>query len=168
MSDPNELRAIGERLLMLAEGGTLESMSFPELEELGPDRGIDERYLAGLARSLYTSRRLRDRDLAKDLFGEPAWDMLLDLFVRGVQGKKTTVSSLCIASGVPPTTALRWIGTLHETGFITREESDQDHRVVYVTLSMEGFRAMRRYLIKAARHLRPTHPFFLLPDEGES
>ena len=167
MNNPNELRAIGERLLMLAEGGALETVAFNELREFESDRDIDDRYLAGIALSLYTSRRMRDRYFQSDLFGEPAWDMLLDLFVRGVQGKKTAVSSLCIASGVPPSTALRWIRTLHDAGLVTREESERDRRVVHLGLSAAGFRALRRYLIDAARHLRPTHPFFLVADDRE-
>ena len=168
MSDPNELRAIGERLLMLAQGGAFENVAFGEVAEIEPDPEVDERYLASLAQSLYASRRRRDRYLQADLFGEPAWDMMLDLFVRGVQGKRTAVSSLCIASGVPSTTALRWIGTLYDAGLVIREESEQDRRVVYLGLSAAGFRAIRRYLIDAARHLRPTHPFILLDAEGET
>ncbi|MEZ5655102.1 MAG: hypothetical protein R3E04_04340 [Sphingobium sp.] len=44
---------------------------------------------------------------ASSIFGEAAWDMLLDLFVSRSENKRVSVSSLCIASGVPATTALR-------------------------------------------------------------
>lgn len=167
MSDSNELRAIAERLLMLAGGEGFESLALDEMGQLASDGAVDERYLASIAQSLYASRRLRERHMRNDLFGEPAWDMLLDLFVRGTQGKKTGVTSLCVASGVPPTTALRWITTLQDAGLILREGSEQDRRVAYLKLSASGFAAIRRYLIEAARYLRPAHPFFMLHDGRE-
>src|SRR5690606_24209072 len=61
-------------------------------------------------------RRLRDEFLPGDLFADPAWDMLLDLFAARLEQERVSVSSLCIASAVPPTTALRWIRTLTEKG----------------------------------------------------
>jgi DNA-binding transcriptional ArsR family regulator len=159
---PNELRVIVERLLTLADGGAFETLPISRFNHFESDEEIDERYLASIAFALYASRRMRDRHLPGDLFGEPAWDMLLDLFVRGTQGKKTAVTSLCLASGVPATTALRWIKSLQDAGLVLREESEQDRRVAYLKLSASGFAALRRYLIGVARYLRPTRSFFML------
>lgn len=162
MTDPNELRALGERLLTLAEAETPhKARAKPALS----DEAYDDRYLAGLAHSLYTARRIRDREFDPHLFGEPAWDMLLDLFVRATQGKRTAVSSLCLASAVPATTALRWIGTLQDDGLIIREEAEHDRRVGYLTLSGDGYLAVRRYLIEIVRLVQPTQAFFPLQEE---
>lgn len=43
-----------------------------------------------------------------DLFGEPAWDMIVDLFIAAEENKTVSVSSLCIDASVPMTTVLRW------------------------------------------------------------
>src|SRR3546814_17984132 len=67
------------------------------------------------ARELLRFRRLRDRYFAGDLFADPAWDMLLDLYAaRSQNSHPVSVSSLCIASSVPATTALRWIKAMEE------------------------------------------------------
>ena len=58
-------------------------------------------------RSTIKSRRMRNEVFGDNLFGEPAWDMLLDLYASHLEQKRVSVSSLQIASAVPGTTALR-------------------------------------------------------------
>jgi DNA-binding MarR family transcriptional regulator len=70
-----------------------------------------------------------------ELLGEPGWTMLLDLYVREADGKKTNVSSAIIGSMAPPTTGLRWVHLLTEKGFIVRSYNDFDARIAYVTLA---------------------------------
>jgi DNA-binding MarR family transcriptional regulator len=156
VNHPNELRAIGERLLMLAESGIVDALQLDDAATFMAPHEIDDRYLISLAKSLYLSRRLRERYLDAELFGEPAWDMLLDLFVQAAEGKRTAVTSLCAASGVPPSTALRWITTLQDAGLILREEAEHDRRVAYLKLSARGFAAVRQYLAESTRHVRPS------------
>ena len=43
-----------------------------------------------------------------ELFGDPAWDMLLDLTAARAEHTRVSVTSLCIASAVPPTGAPGW------------------------------------------------------------
>jgi DNA-binding MarR family transcriptional regulator len=166
VNDHDELRAIGERLLILAEAGVTD-VAIRASQTVLPGDAVDDRYLSSIAQAIYAARRLRDHFLDAHLFGEPAWDMLLDLFIRAAHGKRTAVTSLCIASGVPLTTALRWIGTLQDAGLVLREEAEHDRRVAYLKLSVEGFAAVRRFLIDAARYVRPAQNFFLLQD-GDS
>lgn len=87
------------------------------------------------AAAIYRMRRARDRLFDGDLFGEGAWDVLLDLYVREAVGKRTYVSSACGAAAVPATTALRCIGQLHETGLLEREPDPLDGRRVFVKLT---------------------------------
>lgn len=96
------------------------------------------------AARLLKLRRQRERvlGLGTKLLADPAWNILLDLFVRRVDEHVTSVSSACIASGVAATTALRYIAILIENGFIIKNPSPTDQRVQYVTLSDEGFRKM--------------------------
>ncbi|HTH27572.1 MAG TPA: MarR family transcriptional regulator [Sphingobium sp.] len=89
-------------------------------------------------RALLQARRLRDRYLPPDLFADPAWDMMLDLMAARLAGKRVSVSSLCIAAAVPPTTALRWIGQLTERGIFLRANDPDDARRVFISLSDEA------------------------------
>ena len=76
-----------------------------------------------MVRGILKARQLRADHLGDDLFADPAWDMLLDLFASTLEGRDVTVSSLCVASRVPHTTALRWVTTLEQRGMVVRERS---------------------------------------------
>jgi DNA-binding MarR family transcriptional regulator len=73
-----------------------------------------------------------------DLFAEPAWEMLLDLYISAQEGRAVAVSSLCLASHVPPTTALRWIERLGTEGLVHRHPDELDGRRIFVELTEEG------------------------------
>lgn len=91
------------------------------------------------ARAHLRDRQRRSKYLDSDLFGEPAWDMLVDLFVHQAEGKKISISSCQIASGVPPTTALRHLGILEARSLVERQECNLDGRRRYLNLSQTGF-----------------------------
>lgn len=85
-----------------------------------------------------------------DLFGEPAWDILLDLYIAHVEAKDVSVSSACIGSAAPPTTGLRWLGVLADHGLLKREHNPDDQRRVLVRLTERGLEAMDRYFALAS------------------
>eukprot|EP01037_Dinobryon_pediforme_P032475 gene32475-37431_t len=58
------------------------------------------------------SRRRRSKAFKSIRFGEPTWDMILDLYIADREGRRVDVSSLCLASGVAPTTANRYLDLL--------------------------------------------------------
>lgn len=91
------------------------------------------------AKHHYNSRRARDNLFGcADLFGEPAWDMLVDLFIAGEEGKQISVSSLCIAAAVPMTTALRWITILESKALIERQADPSDSRRQFLSLAPDA------------------------------
>ena len=85
-------------------------------------------YIERLVRALLRLRRSRDQIFEPDLFGEPAWDILLELYASGLAGRRECVSGLSAVSGVPPTTALRWIAALEDRGWIRRTPDRFDRR----------------------------------------
>jgi DNA-binding transcriptional ArsR family regulator len=109
---------------------------------------------AGLVRAMIRARRLRDHFFRSELFADPAWDMLLDLFAARLEQRKVAVSSLCIAAAVPPTTALRWIKSLADQGLLVRVADAEDGRRVFMELSDESAHAMEAYL-RAAQRVSP-------------
>ena len=106
--------------------------------------------LTSVARDEYSARRERSRHLDASLFGEMSWDILLDLFVHHGLGKRVSVTSACIASAGPSTTALRHLTLLDEAGLISREFSKADKRVAYVGLTEKGVQDMASYLTRRA------------------
>lgn len=102
-------------------------------------------------RALLQMRRLRDRYLPADLFADPAWDMMLDLMAARLDGKRVSVSSLCIAAAVPPTTALRWIGQLTDRGVFVRTRDPRDARRVFIELSDEAAENVAAWFAAARR-----------------
>jgi hypothetical protein len=87
-------------------------------------------------------RKRREIVFGNDLFGEPAWDLMLDLFIQHVERQKTSSTSAAIAARVPPTTALRYLTILVRKGLVVRHTSDHDLRLQYVELSENGYRNM--------------------------
>ena len=104
-----------------------------------------------LVRRILRQRQLRARFFDGDLFADPAWDMLLDLTAARAEHKRVSVTSLCIASAVPPTTALRWISQLVEAGLFERIEDDTDRRRAFIALSDQGADAMARYFAELGK-----------------
>lgn len=100
---------------------------------------------AGDIRQIVRARRLRDRYVGSGLFEDPAWDMMLDLYAAHLERAHVSVSSLCIAAAVAPTTALRWIARLTEAGLFERRPDPFDRRRAFMSLTERGLDAMRRY-----------------------
>jgi hypothetical protein len=96
-------------------------------------------------RNAIRARRMRAQFFAAGLFADPAWDMLLDLFAARLEQRAVSVSSLCIAAAVPPTTALRWIGTLHDAGLFERQADPSDRRRAHIALTAAGLAGMQAY-----------------------
>lgn len=98
------------------------------------------------ARRAYADRRLRERIFdCPALFGEPAWDILLDLFVAQKARKSISVTSACIGSQVPSTTALRWIAVLEQYGLVIREDDPKDKRRAILRLTSDAYAKMTNY-----------------------
>ncbi len=69
------------------------------------------------------------------LLSDPAWDMLLDLFVAHIAGRQISVSSACIASRRPQTTSLRYIDRMVQQGLLRRDKDPHDQRRVHLHIT---------------------------------
>ena len=102
--------------------------------------------LAQIATWLYSERIYRAGQFNPALFGEPAWDMLLDLFIQKANGRRVGTTSLCLGANVPQTTGLRYIDLLEEEGLVYRYTPPDDKRLSLVDYTPEGYKRMRQYL----------------------
>jgi len=105
-----------------------------------------------LVRTMIRHRQLRARFFDGELFADPAWDMLLDLTAARAEHTRVSVTSLCIASGVPPTTALRWISQMTQAGLLERVEDESDRRRAFIALSAPAADGMARYFAELGRN----------------
>ena len=98
-----------------------------------------------LVRRIIRQRQLRARFFEGELFADPAWDMLLDLTAARAEHTRVSVKSLCIASGVPLTTALRWISQMTDAGLLERTEDELDRRRAFLSLTDKAAEGMANY-----------------------
>ncbi|MCY1670780.1 hypothetical protein OVA07_07090 [Novosphingobium sp. SL115] len=140
-NDLTELRGLLSRANELSSS-LIEVIDGKEVNREKPklaDEVNSEGLVLKLAKDIYAFRRNRDRWLPNDLFAEPAWDMLLELFVMRLQGSPVRVKSACIASGVPATTALRWLNLLEQKNIISSSTDPIDQRVRWLWLEDSAF-----------------------------
>ena len=154
--DERQLRQLNEDVARIAE--TLARLSRsatkgePDLAKDRPLRALSEPdaqpgppVTARDVREAIRARRLRDHFLGAGLFEDPAWDMLLDLYAAELERGQVSVSSLCIAAHVAPTTALRWIGKMTDRGLLVRHPDPFDRRRAFMALSKEALGGMAAY-----------------------
>lgn len=95
---------------------------------------------AALCRAILAARKRIGRAFGMDLFGDPASDMLLDLYLREHDGLATSLTSLWGAAGAAYGTARRALTIMEGRGLITREADPNDGRRTLVRLTVEARR----------------------------
>ena len=95
---------------------------------------------------------LRRRRNRRSVFGEatfcdPLWEILISLLASSLSGRQSFVTEICVASGAPMTSALRYLHSLIELGWIERRYDLEDRRRVAIDLTPAGIALMRRYFL---------------------
>jgi DNA-binding MarR family transcriptional regulator len=125
---------------------------FAEIEatalRLNARREPSSRELWELAGRIFDARRARSKVLDAELFGEPAWDMLLALYCLPKRGLIMSVSGLNYSAEVAQTTGLRWQKLLRDEGLIERGPQEVDARRQIVRLTARGRDLMTAYLTR--------------------
>jgi DNA-binding MarR family transcriptional regulator len=96
-------------------------------------------------REVIRARSRRSVYFSSKLFSDPAWDLLLNLYLAELRQVRTAVTDLGNLAGVPPTTSLRWIDALMKEGLVIRQQDPYDARRWFVRLTTRGSEAMRSY-----------------------
>lgn len=143
MFEPDEMRRFAAAVLRLADASdqawSPENVKFKYTRFSKAGR-IEKNalQLAQLAQRESMRSQLRERHIDPDLLGEPAWNMLLELFQQFAGGALVSTKSLQLISGCPETTALRVLDRLEAAGLIERTPSQVDKRVTLIGLSRTG------------------------------
>jgi DNA-binding MarR family transcriptional regulator len=133
-------RTIGNAAMELAR------LASPPRKGAHPSLSADWIILKACAKELYTERRLRQQYFDTSLFSEPAWDMLLDLYIAELANERRTTMALCVGCEIASTTGLRWLSILEARGLIRRKSHATDRRCQNIELSDAGRETMSRYL----------------------
>jgi DNA-binding transcriptional ArsR family regulator len=133
-----ELRQTCDRLFAsLEKQGQTDKHLAPQGEGPGSPRLAGEFNSAGLKRMLQLRSRRR-RKARVEFFEWPTWDMLLDLAAVRAEGGHVSVSSVCISSGAPQSTALRKLAALEGAKLVRRYFHGSDRRRVCIALTDEA------------------------------
>jgi DNA-binding MarR family transcriptional regulator len=152
---PQEMRDLGASLLRLADA--LDQEWNPEAVQSSYQwpsaaRQIERNSLELAKKATLIKRQLmiRKQHLPDAFLGEPAWNMLLELFCQFAGSASVSTKSLCIAAECPESTALRHIERMEEAGLIRRFRSRADGRVTLVELTKRGIVGVGRVLERIA------------------
>ena len=104
-----------------------------------PPEFIDEAKI----RQILVVRRIRDQQLGRSLFLDPAWDILLEAFAAKLGNKPISAVELSQSSSVGDSTGRRWIKALEQHGWLYRSEGDDPAR--QVELTADGLARLRRF-----------------------
>jgi len=130
----------GERAMRGAE----EEDAFTNFEALPPSR------LLAAARNYARARIVRDEVFGQGQFLDPSWNVLIELFIAGEEGRNVTIKSACVAACVPQSTALRHIAHLIDIRLATRAQHPSDARSAYLKLTDRGRAKMVAFLSLSA------------------
>ncbi|MBW0006912.1 MAG: hypothetical protein JO335_04270 [Sphingomonas sp.] len=90
-------------------------------------------------------RRRRAQFFSEDIFGEPAWDILLELYYAELMQVRMTLARLYRRTGVAQTTAIRWLKLFERRGIVDRRDDPLDSRRIFITLTPSVSDAMTRF-----------------------
>lgn len=105
----------------------------------------DEENLLKAARNIVEMQALRRRFFPAAMFGEPAWDILLALYLTSVRADRT-VSRLAQRSGAPLSTAIRWLHYLEAEGLVMLDTNIHEPAQRQVHLTDKANRSLRAFL----------------------
>jgi DNA-binding MarR family transcriptional regulator len=123
--------------------------TFPEAA-LPTERRYEVAYRAAV-QSLENRRVRANHFGSQGIFGEPAWDILLDLYIHQFQNDEVSVKSANFDSSAPASTIQRWFRILEDQNLIFSVEDPTNPRRCFIRLTPAGYESMTRYLNEIGR-----------------
>lgn len=112
----------------------------------GASTSMDRETLLSRARVVLNARRMREQYFNRIMFGEPAWDILLLLYISEQSAGRLTLSRLAEWIETPLTSVIRWVNFLEEERLVERQAHPTDRRTVFINLLEKGRSALDSYL----------------------
>lgn len=144
-----EVRALAHQLLAWADQLLLRPVTDGPLSE-------DDRHdlILGVAEAMREVNTLR-KQLFDMPFGNPNWDVMLEVFIRDANGYPVTTDQVASESRLPALTVQRSVELLAARGLMVRTPDRYDTLVEWLSLSPRGKRGMTELLLRTAGFVRP-------------
>ena len=109
-------------------------------------RSSHDAVAAQIVSQIICARRARTGLFRPELFSDPAWDMLLVLFLAKAREQLMTVLELAEATATPVSTTVRWVDLLKRDGLVERDPDPAAARNDGAELSVRGTAAIYQWL----------------------
>lgn len=96
----------------------------------------------------FERRGRRMQIFSKDLFGEPAWEILLVLYAE-LDRTRLTFARITDKLDLPASTVLRWLRVLEGKQLVVREPHPTDQRSAFLKLTPDAINMLDMYLSEA-------------------
>ncbi|MEH6789228.1 helix-turn-helix domain-containing protein [Parasphingorhabdus sp.] len=112
---------------------------------------VDQSALIDRAEKYLNWGRLKSRilDAGNGLFANSCWNMCLDVYICDLKDQRVTVSAIAHSSGIPMTTAMRYINVMVEQGLLTKTPNAADNRMIFVSISDDCAEKIEELLLSA-------------------
>ena len=89
-------------------------------------------------------RRAREEAFGPNLFSEPAWDVLLELYAAELGGRRMSLRDIALSIKAPASTTARWVAVLAERGLIASHGDPDELSVPRIGLTEKGAFQMKQ------------------------
>lgn len=141
-----EVRALANQLLSWAD-----HLSARAAAETLLTKGEQRELALGLAEAARDAALLRSRFFPGIYFGNLAWDVIIELFIRTEKGFRVSLDGLALEPLASAGAIRRSVRQLREQGLIVETPDRFDPTVTWLSLSDEGAQGMTALLIQSAR-----------------
>jgi hypothetical protein len=146
MADADAGRAVTEPVDPEAIARQIEGLAQRLVGLAGPGRcPADALALLARVRAANAARKRRAKLFDPMLFRDPAWDIVLYLYLCHLEGRAVTVTQACLASPSPATTSLRHLTQLTQAGFLKRVAHPRDGRSSFIDLTEKATSKLKAY-----------------------
>jgi DNA-binding MarR family transcriptional regulator len=122
------------------------AVGIPQEEATEAGEEISTEVLVSRARIIFHSRLARTRHFNRAMFGEPAWDIMLMLYINDRGGSRLTATKIADLIEQPFSSVVRWIDYLAKERLIERLPHPNDKRVSIIALREKGRDSIETYL----------------------
>ena len=141
-----DVREAARLFRLIADNAPWASLAFRSDPRGSSAEPFTREELFSKARGLLQMRRLRTHHFKRGMFAEPAWDILLLLYVADASDARQTIGQIAESVETPLTTVLRWVGYLEKEQLVKRQNHPTDRRIVFIRLTDKGRTTMGAFL----------------------
>lgn len=109
--------------------------------------------LVTMARNDLNARQRKKKIFSEsEIFGEPAFEILLHTYVADAERRTLAATELCSSASVPISIGTRYISILEQQGLLSRHPSMTDFRTTIVSITHLGIAKINEFYLSHLEH----------------